>query len=268
MNRGYDRQIEEHYKGVAKEQGLLSTSTMADEIIRNLETDAIVQFLRAALKDCPTQAIVMDVGCGNGYTLEKLSKQFPNCQFIGVEKSNDLRALASSRFSKSERVKIVEGDIRQENFSKGIQADVLICQRVIINILSLEDQKQALQNILNVLKPKAHLIFIECFEEALEKLNVARSEFGLEPLPPAHHNMYLPSDFFSVAGLRALDSHHELPPANFLSTHYYITRVLHPYFNQGKPFKHNSEFVKFLSGALKPGVGDYAPLKACIFRKG
>jgi len=38
-----------------------------------------------------------------------------------------------------------------------------------------------------------------------------------------------------------------------------------PHFPEDRPFKRNSEFVKFFSGALKENVGDYAPLKMFVF---
>jgi SAM-dependent methyltransferase len=275
MKKNYDTQIAEHYRGVAETEGLSPTSTMADEITRGKETDAILTFVAAARKksalDDGRPLSIMDIGCGNGYTLEVLANNYPGAILVGVEKSDKLRELALSRFQGNDRVFILEGDIRDENFARDFTADILVCQRVLINLLDIEDQKLALNNIINAVKSgetaRGSLLFIECFANALANLNEARSEFDLAPMNEAHHNLYLPDDFFNTAALIPFDPSAGIPPANFLSTHYYVTRVLHPFFIANKPFKRNSEFVRFFTHALKENIGDYSPLKFCAFEK-
>ena len=90
-----DDLIAEHYKKVAQQEGQNSTSTMADTITREKETRAIVDFVGDSLRHRKAEnnqqpAKIMDVGCGNGYTLEALSSQYPNEIFIGVEKTFEL----------------------------------------------------------------------------------------------------------------------------------------------------------------------------------
>lgn len=277
MQKEYDKKIAQHYSLVAKEQGLSSTSTMADEVTRDLETRAIIRFVGECLKARRAQglnerAVIMDVGCGNGYTLSVLAKQYPGQRFVGVEKSDELRALASSRFKKTKNVEILKGDIREKHIAKNVVADILICQRVLINLLDLKDQKSALNNIVNAVaapqarKPGGRLLFLEGFMSSLERLNEARGEFDLPRIPQAHHNLYLPDDFFEVPRLKPVGTDGPTPP-NFLSTHYYVTRVLHPVFTQNKAFKRNSEFVRFFTAALNQNAGDYSSLKLHMFEK-
>lgn len=275
----YDDAITKHYKAVAKEHGLTSTSTMSDETTRILETEAISQFVGESLRlrrvaDLTNPATIMDVGCGNGYTLEILSNQYPDHNYVGIEKSDELRALAALRFNANDRVSILEGDIRDIGFSKGTTADILICQRVLINLLEGADQKGALSNIVASVKSPSGwrsggtLLFIEGFASSHAQLNEARSEFDLPPIPPAHHNLYLPDDFFKGQQLKSLRTDVLLMPENFLSTHYYVTRVLHALFTpKNKPFKRNSGFTQFFTEALHQFAGDYSPLKLYIFEK-
>src|SRR5262249_3883036 len=129
-------------------------------------------------------AIIMDVGCGNGYTLQLLVERFPDQRFIGVEKSNELRSLAQSRFNGRGNVEIVEGDIRVADFGGIASVDVLLCQRVLINLLNENDQISALRNLINVIQSGGTLLFIEAFSSSLAKLNEARAEFDLGPIPP------------------------------------------------------------------------------------
>lgn len=271
MKRKYDETIKQHYKDVAEKSGLSPTSTMSDMVTRSLETEAIIRFTGEALEarraaGLKGKAVIADSGCGNGYTLSQLAARFPGQQFVGIEKSDDLRALAVSRFKGNASVKIIAGDIREKGFAGGFTPDILVCQRVLINLLDLKDQKAALKNIAGAVRAGGRLLFIECFNSPLARLNEARDEFGFEAIPPAHHNLYLPDDFFDIPGLKPLNGAGAATPPNFLSTHYYVTRVLHSAFTPaGKPFKRNSEFVQFFTQALPPAVGDYSPLKLHTF---
>lgn len=277
MKKKYDKKIEEHYRKIAQEQGLSSTSTMADEITRDLETNATISFIDESLrmlkaKNVSKPARIVDVGCGNGYTLQVLSQRHPEQFFLGIEKSEELRELALSRFIDKKNVSILEGDIRDKNFARGLTANILICQRVLINLLDIEDQKLALNNIINTVNPPTiwhpggSLLFIEAFLSTLMNLNEARNEFDLPPIYPAHHNLYLPDNFFETSRLKPFSTAANLP-SNLLSTHYYVSRVLHPLFAKDKPFKRNSEFVKFFTHALKENIGDYSPSKFHAFQR-
>ena len=49
MIRDYDQAVQRHYQNVAETAGLLSSSTMADLVTRERETQAILQFLERSL---------------------------------------------------------------------------------------------------------------------------------------------------------------------------------------------------------------------------
>ena len=278
MKRKYDKTIQQHYQKVAEDCGLSATSTMADEITRQYETEAILQFVATSLKTLHKESqkrkvTIMDIGCGNGYTLKKIIDRYPGQHFVGIEKSDHLRSLASSRFKANDNVNILEGDIRDPHFAEADSVNILICQRVLINLLELEDQRSALNNIMKVVvspRPSQSggtLLFIEAFSSYLAKLNEARSELDLPPISPAHHNLYLPDNFFDTPLLKPFITDAFQIPPNFLSTHYFVTRVFYPIFTQNKPLKRNTEFVRFFSAALKENVGDYSPLRLYIFKK-
>ena len=282
MRADYDAKIAVHYDQVAADCGLSPHSTMADEIIRQKETSVIVAFVGRALREWAAQtdpagrpartgaATVLDVGCGNGYTLKTLAGALPAGSYLGVEQNGKLRELAQQQAAGHGNIRVLPGDLRVRT-SLGLpdeSVDILICQRVLINLLSEADAKSALDNIVALVRPQGRLLFIESFAAALLRLNEARAEFGLSPIPPAHHNRYLEEDFFSHPRLQPCAS--EPPVArNALSTHYYVTRVLHSALSNAvhSELKRNSHFVKFLSSALPDGVGDYAPLQFHFFVK-
>ena len=265
MKRPYDDAIAAHYKGVAEAEGLGATSTMADHVVRDRETRAILDFVAAASAKAGKGVSIVDIGCGNGFTLQAIAERFPECTLTGLEPSADLRALAQSRFT-GKKAEVRDGDVRDAS-SIPAGADIYFCQRVLINVLDPADQVRALDNILSRVPDGAALLFIESFTAPLERLNIARAEFDLPPIPPAHHNLYLPEDFFDRSELAPFESRNWNWPVNFLSTHYFVSRVLHPVMLGERPFKRNSEFTKFFSAALPPFVGDYAQIRLNAFVK-
>ncbi len=260
----YDQTIKEHYASVAESEGLAATSTMADQLIRQRETEAIEQFVRLA--SSPGQR-VGDIGCGNGYSLQVMADKFDDRNFVGIEYTPELCDLAKSRFRDNDRVTVRGGDIREKGFHGDEQFDCLYVQRVLINLLDESHQKEALENIVAAVRPGGTLLFIECFIEPLDELNEGREEFEMAPIPPAHHNLYLTEGFYDRDDLVPFEhGDWEFPP-NYLSTHYFVSRVLEPGLTRWRDFKRNSKLQRFLSMAFPPAVGNFAPLQIHAFEK-
>jgi len=271
----YDEKIKNHYDDVARSEGASSSSTMADETIRNTETKFIVDMLRSFIESGTLEKLqarsrlerslsLIDVGCGNGYTLKTISNSFDGLRLSGLELNDSLRSIAMSALSGLD-IPVKRGDIREYDSTLSAGYDVVICQRVLINLLSVEDQRRAFSNLVRSTNEGGLLILIEGFDSGLESLNEARQEFGLEPLTPAHHNLYLDDKFFENEDLVDYD----LSRRDELSTHYFVTRVIHPLFLRafGAEFQRNSHFVKFFGKALKPGIGSYAQMKLVSYKK-
>ncbi len=271
MDRDYDALVMGEYRTIAAAHGLAASATMPDELVRNKETEAILAFVgsvvaahRAAGKPTP---LIADVGCGNGVTLAMLAEAYPELKLVGVEKSDDLRALAQSRFAAGGKVEVIGGDLRDPAFAAGRRFDAVVCQRVIINLLDPADQRTALDNIVGSVAEGGALLFIEAFTAGLANQNRARAELGLAPLAPAKHNLYLEEDFFLRSNLVPYQAADWGWPVNFLSTHYYVTRVFHAAMTVDRPFQRNSDFVRFFSNALPPAVGDYSQLRLVALHK-
>ena len=262
MNQSYDKTILDHYASQAREHGDDMTSTMADRRTRELET----QFIRDAVKKYGSDTMtICDVGCGNGYTLSEIMKIAPNAKMFGIEFTPELRQIAENRFDDEEVCSISPGDVRRE-FADEEAFDIIICQRVLINLLNIEDQQIALKNIIGSLKTGGVLILIEAFWSGLNLLNEARSEFDLDALPPAFHNLYMDeATILSEKQIKIIEDPEII--GDFLSTHYFVTRVVHPLFLGEKPFVRNSHFVRFFSEALLPNVGCYSPVRGLLLRK-
>lgn len=262
MTKPYDKIILEHYRGEAEAHGAAATATMADLRTRELESAFVADFVRKYIAE---DATIADLGCGNGITLSEIRRIRPKSRLIGLEFTPGLRQIAEQRFADDPNTVICAGDIRLPITAFG-QVDAVICQRVIINLLDRDDQRTAFRNIKDSIKPGGHLLLIEAFESGLLQINAARDEFGLPPLPPAHHNLYLSDTFFDEFEDTKMLLDQDLQK-NFLSTHYFVSRVLHPVVLGEHPFIRNSHFVRFFSEALKPGIGSYSPIQGFIFAK-
>ena len=278
MPNSYDQLIQEHYDDEAREHSLEPSSTMPDVTVRQLETRLVERFVGLAIGSLAPNSrplAVCDVGCGNGFTLEVLRERYPTMDYQGFEFTPSLRELAQSRFTQATNVSISPGDIRRLDCDSA-QFDVTLCQRVLINLLDADDQRAALSELARVTRPGGYLLSIEAFVGPLANLNAARSEFDLPPLEQAYHNRYLPDDFFSAepsltpvnGPMVRADLPVDFLPSNFLSSHYFASRVLHPLaLGPHRPFIRNSHFVLFLTRALNPAIGDYAPIKAHSFQR-
>ncbi len=262
----YNKKIKDHYDAVAKKEKDSASSTMADDTIRKLETQYIIDTIESYINEDNNKSKIyslIDVGCGNGYTLECLNASRNDLQLTGLELNDSLRELAVKRFNTT-KVEIKGGDIRDFDSLANLSPDILICQRVLINLLDIDDQIQAFHNLVKTVSSGGLIIFIESFEKGLSLLNEARGEFGIKALEPAHHNKYLPEKFFNHPNLSVYDDSHEY----ILSKHYFVTRVLHEFFilKTGNKFERNSHFVNFFTNSL--GIsGQYNPLRLITFKK-
>ncbi len=261
----YEQAVMKHYSDVAKNKGASPLSTMENEYVRKRETKAIIQTIKAFKKFKGNDRLkIADIGCGNGYTLSVLAKKFKNFTFLGIEKNDDLRQIAINRFKNVKNVKIIKGDILDEITAS---VDIAYCQRVIINLLDENDQKRALKNIGKIVKNGGIFACLECMKAALDNLNQARAEYDLSPIKPSFHNLYMDEEIFANLGNFQAFKNKNLPKKNFLSTHYYISRVLHDLTLNSKPFMRNSHFVSFMTKAFSKNIGEYSPIQFFCFKK-
>lgn len=264
----YEKHVLAHYQDVAKTTGIDPTSTMQDQITRNHEVEAILRLLDFLNAQAETRvSTLLEVGCGNGYLLSRTRERFPQLPLAGIDYSLDMVALAKSR--DISQCEIKQADVKQMSFPSN-SFDVVVGERCIINLMDQNDQASALSEIARVLKPGGYYICIEAFSDGLEILNQARHELGLSPNNQPHHNLWFQKDWFEATIQKHflkidLESQsEELPPQNFLSSHYFISRVLYPSVTQ-REIIYNTLFVKFFE-FLQP-IGNFSPIQLFFLRK-
>lgn len=261
----HDELILQHYRKQAEAHGLEPVSTMADETTRDLEVAAILACLRHVVQTFGTPS-VLEVGCGNGYLLETIRSHYRDLRLSGTDYSPDMVALAASRG-------IPDCDVRQEDVrALGIPSDsydVVVTERCLINLLDPGWQATAVGELARVLRPGGFAILVEAFTDGLANLNRARNELGMPDNQVPYHNLWFEKERFlshldgrfQVVGEQA-DS--GLPTRNFLSSHYFVSRVLYPSVTK-REILYNTEFVKFFR--FLPPYGEYSPIQLFFLQK-
>ncbi len=266
----YREVVEGHYRTEADAQGLDPASTMPDEIVRGKEIEAIRGYLRV-FSAGQRSIKALEIGCGNGHLLSLLHQEFPTISFSGIDYTARMVELAQSR--RLPNVRIAQGDVAALAFATA-EFDVVISERVIINLLDSADQDRAFGEVARVLKPGGYCICIEGFATPLGNVNAARAELGLAEIKQPYHNRWFSDDDwagylrhrFEIVNPAALARAEPLAEPNFLSTHYFITRVFHDLVRPDGGAVRNTHFGKFFSAVL-PNHGDYAPVKLFLLRK-
>jgi ubiquinone/menaquinone biosynthesis C-methylase UbiE len=179
---------------------------------------------------------VLDLGCGNGYTLLALGSELGGFELTGIDFSPNLiegaRRLREMRRDELESVpQFVEGDAI-DHLAQTAEAslDYVITERFIQNMPGREVQLQVMDEIHRVLRPGGRLLMCEGSATGFEALNRVRAALGLSMIPATSAE--------NVSAIRFEDAEIERYAVNKLgfelvekhgfSTFFLIARVLHP----------------------------------------
>lgn len=253
----YRELVYRHYQKQANEHGLSLKSTMPDQNIRKFEIKNISKYLNSG-QHC------LEVGCGNGAASIEILKII-DVNLFAIDFSKEMIDLAKKQDLTDIKgtVKFEQSDVLNLKISKTF--DVVYTIRCIINLLDQKDQNNAIENLGRRVKKGGKLILLEAFSDGLNELNQARSEIGLEPIKPAHHNLHLKKEDV-VKKLKDLNFN-LIKEDNFLSSYYFGTRVIYPALAKANntQMKFNSKIDEFFS--YLPPYGNFAHIKMLIFDK-
>jgi len=256
----YEDIVKTHYLGQVSEKGLNPESTMPDHFVRKKEIQIILETLATFNKK---SIKILEIGCGNGVLLNELYKN----NYTSVTGIDFLEEFVKLSKSRNLPYNIEVGDVRSLKFDSD-SYDVVIAERVIINLLDQEHQNKAFSEVRRVLKKQGHFIMFEALEDAWINSNNAREELGLSKIPMASQNRWFKDgelDKFINKRFEIIKeiNGHKLQPANVLSSHYFMTRVVHAALTNSLKDNvkmRNTHFSKFFSELLPP-QGNYAPVQ-------
>ncbi|MBG07241.1 MAG: hypothetical protein CME68_00645 [Halobacteriovoraceae bacterium] len=263
MGKG-DHIILNHYEKLAKSFGEGPHCTMQDQVIRQKEIQFFTQEITRFCESKSKPSKILDVGCGNGYLLEVLEKSFPNYTLGGLEFSPHLFEIAKNRGL--ERAVVKQGDCREKEFWPH-KVDLVITERVIINLLSWEEQSKAFQNIADLLHEGGLYLMSESFRTPWIQLNKGRKEMLMDEIPISPHNRYLSDKLSSVLDRMGLKEIEGIWPSNYLSTHFYLSRIFSGAVKPKGGVGKNTLFLEFFNEALPSGIGNFSPILFRVFKK-
>jgi len=262
------RKLNEKIKQYWEERASVSqdqSATTNDIWLRELEIKTIIETL-LELKILDTSN-VLDIGCGDGYSTIKIAKRFPQSTFHGIDFSENMIKMANSNLEKENninlKVKFSVGSVLDLDKLVSSKVDVVISDRCLINLESLNQQQEAIEKIVNVIN-NGYFIAIENFVEGHENMNQARKKLNLPEIPIRWHNLFFnEADFISI-----IKKHFKLISLkNFSSSYYFATRIIYSKMcdnNKTEP-DYNHEIHKLAIDL--PSVGNFSPIRMAILQK-
>lgn len=119
---------------------------------------AMADLVRLIPERKPSYEVVVDVGCGSGYSLPKLAQRFAPRELIGVDIDQEMLAAARAEAGKAGvEARLVEASSSRMPLPDG-HADLLFCHQTFHHLV---EQEAALAEFLRVLKPGGILLFAE-----------------------------------------------------------------------------------------------------------
>lgn len=256
-------EIEAYWTAQAREHGAAPAASWSDVWAIDLEVREIARRLADGDR-------VLDVGCANGFSTVRLAR-LRRVHVRGIDYVPAMIEHARAGVAKiaGELLGSVEfgvGNVLELAEAEGA-FDAVVCVRVLINLRTWENQRDALLALARVLRPGGLLLLSEATTQGLARLNALRAEFGLAPIPIPPFNEYLDEERVIEAARPELEL---VELANFASTYFVGTRVLKPllvraglaHFDVADP---NTEWNRFCSAL--PAWGDYGTQKLFVLRK-
>jgi len=257
------KKIKSYWDEQAKTHGKNLAATMPDYYLKKLE----IENIKSCLDD---DRYIVDIGCGNGYSLFEIAEKLPNSVFLGLDYSEEMIKQANKTLDEDfahlkDRVKFEVSDITNLSLKK--KADIIITNRCLINLYSEKDQVKAISNISKSLTAGGKYVMCEDFKDSLDNLNKLRQKMSLEPITTRWHNLYLNTQKIVESTSKWLNLQKEI---RFSSLYYLNSRVIY-----AKMCQDNSETPDYLhpineatyklSSSVE--VGDIGPLKLLVWQK-
>jgi hypothetical protein len=142
--------------------------------------------------------------------------------------------------------------------------DVVLTQRMLINLNSVEEQHHVFENIMSLLNPEGVYIMIECSHEGLQEINTVREDLELELMTAPWHNLFFDEDVVKSWGTSNYRLKEVYP---FASTYYFLSRIVYAKLakDQGLELKYDSD-INLLSTKL-PVIGNFGATRLWLWEK-
>ncbi|GMQ82801.1 MAG: hypothetical protein BMS9Abin05_2263 [Rhodothermia bacterium] len=218
------------------------------------------------LATVPRGSRVLDIGCGNGASLVRLVKG-NDCFGIGIDYSARMVEKADEALQEAgieETAEVYQREIPPISSEWGT-FDVAYSQRCLINLTSVEEQREAVLSVKDVLEPGGLYIMLECSLDGGERTNAVRRTLGLGTIDPPWHNIFLKEA--EVASWSCEDFFIE-DLLHISSTYHFLSRIVYAKLaaDRGEELRYDSE-INLLATKLPAMIGEFGPVKAWLWRR-
>ena len=258
--------IRQYWEERAKEYAATRATTTNDVYLRELEISSIIQTLQEIQM---VNGTVLDVGCGDGYSMLAVAKALPNLSFLGVDYSEQMIKLAIENLNGVPQLKaqvsFVVGDVMDLSPICGDSPfDLIISDRCLINLESFGSQTQAIREIARYVKGGGYYMAIENFIEGHENMNRARIAVGLQEILVRWHNLYFKETefvkntetFFNILGFK-----------EFSSSYYFATRVVYAKMCQMRDEEPDYQHEIHQLSVHLPWIGQFSPIRMVVMQR-
>lgn len=196
-----------------------------DFVLKNLEMKVLLAYLNEGDS-------ILDLGCGSGtaafYFLDNLDVTITGMDFSPKMIAEAQRAAEEKGFSQ-ERLDFYVHDIREikELEKSEKRYDVVMTERVLINLEDWQEQKAAINGIISLLKPGGLYLMCENLSEGLINLNKVRASINLDEIQKPWHNRYI-----SKQEVEEIDCAELLEFRDFTSGYYFLSRVVNAHISK------------------------------------
>lgn len=184
--------IREHWVDWATRYEADLRSTTKTPTIKQLEIDA---FARAIEAIAPAPRTALEVGCGNLINTLTLARRFPGMRWVATDYLPEMVANSIRNRDKEPdlagRIDVAQADVRAADATAGAPFDVVICDRVVINLNTWQLQREALDALVKAVRPGGHLLMIENTTGGFAEQNRLRTAVGLAARTAAEFNLFL-----------------------------------------------------------------------------
>ncbi|GLV56662.1 hypothetical protein KDH_35010 [Dictyobacter sp. S3.2.2.5] len=162
---------------------------------------------KAKNQDQPVR--ILDVACGTGLLLQKLTQLFPQAELYGIDQSADMLDQASQLLANQPHIHLIQGTLKSDQMStlpyQPASFDLITCTNT---LHYLDDPQAVLRGLRALLTPHGQLV-VEDYARRPFPFPWRPFEWLIKHVDPQHNKAYTPIEaqqISAAAGLHVLSS--------------------------------------------------------------
>ena len=223
---------------------------------------------KAILSRISDGASVLEIGCGNGLLYEEMRKLFNLGKYVGIDFVEELIADCNTK-KISEQDEFKQLDMTQvDSKTFDLKFDFIVSKRSIQNVIDHKLQIEAIDNFGNFLNDDGLMILVESSNDAQQRINFARKEYGLPKISAPFHNLFFDDELIKNHTFRNINLVSIDP---FSSDFYFVTRIIYAryakeFLNEEPNYNHPLQKIA-LSLSEKQETRNFSQIQCYIFEK-